>query len=267
MHFPKLAKQYPNQTALITGANSGLGLELTKYLLNDGWTIFAFDLSISNIHTIGNEQLNYYQIDITNRELYTTLLTDILSENSIDILFNNAGVGEGSLIKDYSPKKWDWIIAINLKAVITGTYLLLPHFLEKNQGMIVNMASAAGYANLPKMSPYNVTKAGVIAFSETLSHELSKSKIKVKCFTPTFFQSNIMQHSKGDQATLSSAQDVISSAKYNSQKAAKIVLQNLTNKKEVIRFPFSAKGLYFLKKWVPNLFKWGIRKFLVKYLR
>lgn len=261
--FPQISKLYPQKRAIITGAGSGLGLALTEFLLADSWTILALDLNISKLEKY--PMLFAHQIDITKRNEFEKVINQFCQmQNGVDILFNNAGVGEGSLFQNYSLENWDWIIDINLKSVIAGTYIVLPYFLSQNSGTIVNIASMAGIANLPKMSPYNVTKAAVISLSETLSHELSKTEIRVKCVTPTFFQSSVLQHSKGDTETLTSAQKVVSGSKLSSKDAALILLKNLGNKRETLRFPFSAHLFFYSRRLLPKLYKFVIRKLLVK---
>lgn len=265
LQFNKLAALYPQKRAIITGAGSGLGLELTKLLLQDDWNILGIDLNTSKLQHLQTKSLSIHELNITNRNKFKDCIHIFCEQqNGVDILFNNAGVGEGSLFQNYSLENWDWIIDINLKAVIAGTSYVLPYLLERNVGTIVNISSMAGIANLPKMSPYNVTKAAVISLSETLSHELSKSGIRVKCITPTFFQSSILQHSKGDLETLQSAKKKVSNAKLSSNKAAIFILRDLHTKQETLLFPLSAYLLFYSRKFIPNLYRFVIRKFLVK---
>ncbi len=264
MKFHQLAHKYPNKTALITGAGSGLGWAFTELLLKDDWKVIGIDLNIDRLSSLNNNKLSIHQLDITDQVAFEKLLLDIISVLQIDLLFNNAGVGEGSAFIDYELENWDWIINVNLKAHITASKTLLPHFLSNNNGLIVNISSAAGYSNLPNMSPYNVTKAGMIALSETLAHELTNTNVNVKLVTPTFFQSSIMDQSRGDQDKISSASKIINKSKLNSLDAAAIILSQLHKKSEAIRFPFSAKALYYGKQFLPRLFRWSVRKFLMK---
>jgi len=264
MKFNKLARKYPNKTAVITGAASGLGFAFTNLLIQDGWKIFAIDINTESLESIKEKNLNVHQLDITEIDSFEKLLLSFCTTNKIDLLFNNAGVGEGTSFVDYELQNWDWIININLKALIAGSKFLLPHFISNDNGMIVNIASAAGYSNLPYMSPYNVTKAGVISLSESLSHELSKTNVKVKLITPTFFKSSIMQYSKGDKRRIYSAEKVINSAKINSQQSATIILSRLHKSSNNIRFPLNANILYYVKRLSPRTFSWLVKKFLVK---
>lgn len=263
--YPELIKRYPCKRTVITGAGSGLGLELTKLLLADGWNICALDLNVKELEQMQDESLSVFQVDVTDKSSFKHILeTYYTAQSGIDILFNNAGVGEGTLFKDYTPENWDWIIDINLKALIHGTYFTLPYMLKANAGMIVNMASMAGIANLPSMSPYNVTKAGVISLSETLNHELSKTNIKVVCVEPTFFQSAIMQHSKGNQKVIDSAKKIVSTSSLTSAQAAHILLRTLHTGKDVIRFPFSSHVFFYSRRLCPFLYRKFVRSFLFK---
>lgn len=265
LQFHKLAELYPQRRAIITGAGSGLGLALTTLLLQDGWRILGVDLNTKKLQDLQTTSLFIHELNITYRNEFENCIHDFCKQhNGVDILFNNAGVGEGSLFQHYTLENWDWIIDINLKAVIAGTHYVLPYLLERNGGTIVNISSMAGIANLPKMSPYNVTKAAVISLSETLSHELSKTGVRVKCILPTFFQSSVMQHSKGDSETLQSAQKIISNAKLSSHEAAVLILKNLYTKKETLLFPLSAHLLFYSRRLIPSLYKFAIRKLLVK---
>ena len=263
--YPKLINLYPLKRVIITGAGSGLGLELVKLLLQDGWKICAIDMNTSELEIIKTPALFLHQQDITNRDYFRKIIEGFCEQHQgVDILFNNAGVGEGSFFKDYAPENWDFIININLKAVIEGTHFVLPFMLKSNTGSIVNMASMAGIANLPKMSPYNVTKAAVISLSETLTHELSKTNIRVICVMPTFFKSSIMQHSKGDSTIVASATEIVSNSRLTSKEAADIILRNLHKRKEVLRFPFSANLFFYSRRFFPALFKKAVRSFLMK---
>jgi len=265
MQFPKLNFSYPKKRAIITGAGSGLGLALTQLLVANEWHVLAIDLQCKALENLGADLVEIHAFDITNRSLFESCIVHFCTRHDgVDILFNNAGVGEGTLFQNYDLTHWDWIIDVNLKSVIAATHVVLPFLQKANAGCIVNMASMAGIANLPKMSPYNVTKAGVISLSETLSHELSKTNIHVTCVTPTFFQSSILQHSKGDQEIVDAAQKIVSASKLSSRDAAIIILNKLHANSETIRFPKHAHLFFYGRRLFPKFYKFIVRKFLMK---
>lgn len=264
LQFPKIALQHPKKRAIITGAGSGIGYAFTNFLLKDGWRICALDINVLRLQSLSCDLLSIHQIDITNKSHFKEVINEYgIKNDGIDVLFNNAGVGDGIFFKDYALENWDWIIDINLKAVIQGTHCVLPFMLKENAGTIVNMASMAGIANLPKMSPYNVTKAGVISLSETLNHELHKTNIRVVCVQPTFFQSSIMQHSKGDPTIIASAEKKVNQSDLTSEEAARIILKDLHKQKAVVRFPFSAHLFFFTRRYMSFFYKFILRRLLL----
>ena len=105
---------------------------------------------------------------------------------------NNAGVAAGGLVGEQSLDDWKWIVDINLWGVIHGCHVFAPRFRAQRSGYILNVASAAGFVSLPEMASYNVTKAGVIALSETLCGELSPCGVRVSVTCPSFFKTNLM---------------------------------------------------------------------------
>ena len=86
---------------------------------------------------------------------------------------------------------WRWIMGVNLWGVIYGCHVFAPLFRAQGRGHILNVASAAGLLAPPGMAPYNVTKAAVVALSETLAGELKTSGVGVTVLCPTFFRTNI----------------------------------------------------------------------------
>ncbi len=279
----KLSTLYPQKRAFITGAGSGLGAELAQLLLADGWTLGLTDLTFNQknetmqfydkksevsgfeekqVEDGKDKRVYWYFFDVSNAQEFQKASEDFLAKvGGVDLVFNNAGVGEGDYFEDYSLENWDWIIGVNQKGVINGCHFFVPTLKKQKSGMIINIASAAGYANLPKMSPYNVTKASVIALSESLYGELKPHSVKVIAITPTFFQSNILENSRSSSEQIKqSAKKVVSSAKMDSKEAALLILKRLPKTKRHIRFPFSASLLFYLKKWLPNLYWWAIIK-------
>lgn len=108
-----------------------------------------------------------------------------------DLLVNNAGVACAGPIGDVPLDVWRWVVDVNLWGVIHGCHAFVPRLRARGVGFVLNVSSSAGFACLPGMGPYNVTKAGVIALTETLAAELATSGITVTALCPTFFASGI----------------------------------------------------------------------------
>lgn len=191
----KLSKKYPSKRAFITGAGSGLGKELAIHLAKDGWTIGITDLKSEPIGLVaatikklgGKAQL--FVFDVSNREDFKTASQNFLADNNgIDLVVNNAGVGDGGAFHTYDLDRWDWMVGINQMGVIYGCHNFLPEMRQAKSGHIINIASAAGFAYVPRVSSYNVTKAAVNALSECLYFESKPVNVGISVVMPTFLK-------------------------------------------------------------------------------
>lgn len=109
-----------------------------------------------------------------------------------DLLVNNAGVACAGAVGEVSLEDWRWVVDVNLWGVVHGCDAFVPRLKARGAGFVLNVASSAGFACLPEMGPYNVTKAGVIALSETLAAELATCGVTVTALCPTFFTSGLL---------------------------------------------------------------------------
>jgi short-subunit dehydrogenase len=111
------------------------------------------------------------------------------------LVINNAGIGGGGAVIGEMPlADWRRIIDVNLWGVIYGCQVFVPLLRSRGSGGIINVASAASFAAAPHMAAYNVSKAGVLALSQTLAAELSGTGITVTVVCPTFVKTNIVEH-------------------------------------------------------------------------
>lgn len=257
----KLTQRFSGKRAFITGGGGGLGRALATLLARDGWTVGITDIneaalaeSAQIISTAGGKAYTY-RFDVSNRAEYEKAFNDYLSKtNGIDLLINNAGVGDGGLFGEYGLDNWEWITGINQMAVIYGSHFATPVMKKQGSGHIISIASAAGIANMPNMSMYNVTKAAVISLMESIYAELKPFGVGVSVVCPTFFRSNIMQFNKGDKDAAKIGQTIISKAKYGPDDVADIILTKAGNNTFYILHPFQAKLAWFVKRYLPNYF-------------
>ena len=114
----------------------------------------------------------------------------------VTLVINNAGVGLGGPIGEVSLEDWRWCMNVNLWGVIHGCHYFAPKLRDLGYGGIINVASAAAFGAAPEMSTYNVTKAGVLALSETLAAELAGTGVNVTALCPTVVPTNIVEDGK-----------------------------------------------------------------------
>lgn len=189
--------------AVITGAASGLGRALALELATRRAKILVADIDpVGAAETVGlvaaaGGEAHATRCDVSRSDEVAALLGEadrVLG--GVDLLVNNAGVAVGGPVGEVPLADWEWVMGINLWGVIHGCHAFVPRFREQRGGAILNVASAAGLISAPDLAPYNVTKAGVVALSETLSAELAEHGVSVTVLCPTFFRTRIAERSR-----------------------------------------------------------------------
>lgn len=268
----KLTEKHSKKRAFITGGGGGLGRALSLALAKDGWTIGITDIkadalaeSKKLIEDAGGKAYTY-QFDVSKKEDYKKAFDDYIAKvGGLDVLINNAGVGDGGLFGEYDLEHWEWITGINQMAVIYGSHFATPIMKKQRSGHIISIASAAGLANMPNMSMYSLTKAAVISLMETLYAELYGAGVNVSVVCPTFFRSNIMQYHKGDENSKKIGETIIKRAKYSPDEIADFILMQAGKNTFYILHPWQAKMVFHAKRFLPNLFlKYKAKEFAKK---
>lgn len=256
----QLSKKYPKKRAFITGAGSGLGLALCEELAKDGWTIGMSDINFEAVKASGDKVKALggtpllFQLDVADKKQYETVATDFLTETQgIDLLVNNAGVGDAGYTEEYGLENWEWILSINLMGVVNGCHYFIPAMKQQKAGYIINISSAAAFSSLPKMSAYNVGKAGVLSLSETMDGELYPYNVRVSAVMPTFFKTQVMQYSRGDADHVELSRLIFATSKMTPDQVAKTILVKSGKNKFHIILPSDAKFMYWLKRHFPKL--------------
>ncbi|HRK27301.1 MAG TPA: SDR family NAD(P)-dependent oxidoreductase [Chitinophagales bacterium] len=264
----RITAQFPYKRAFITGAASGLGRALCYELAKDRWTIGICDIDPNGLQQTADtiEQLGgkpiIFDLDVADAPDYELVAKEFLQKTGgIDLLVNNAGIaGYSGNMEDCPITDWQWIVNINLMGVVHGCHYFIPTMKQQGFGYILNIASAAGFANAPNMSGYNVTKAGVISLSETLFNELKPFGIDVSVTMTTFFQTNIMQHSKGHPDRIKRGHQLIKESNIKAKTMAQLMLKACGNKQFAQIYPFQSRFLFNLKRFTPGLFRWLVGK-------
>jgi len=119
------------------------------------------------------------RLDLSTRESIEACATAAADLAGVDVLVNNAGRFTAGLLEDQDPTAIAALLQVNLAAVIDLTQRVLPGMLARGRGAIVNNTSIVGYAHMPAVSTYAASKAGVVAFSESLRRELRGTGVEV----------------------------------------------------------------------------------------
>lgn len=231
---PKPVPRTP-QRVLVTGAASGLGLALVRRFGERGDRVLATDLADERPAALP-AAADYLRLDVRSDEDWARALGHVdAGWGGLDLLLNNAGVAAGGRIDVATMDDWNWIVDINLLGVVRGCRTFAPLFKAQRSGHIVNTASLAGLVHAPAMASYNATKAGVVALSETLTHELAPYGIAVSVVCPSFFRTDLHTSLRGaDREMEESAVALITGARRSAEQVADRVLRGIDARREVI---------------------------------
>ena len=193
--------------AAITGASSGLGRAFALALARRGWALALSDVDQQGLDETrdlcaaapgASGRFHTAIVDVRDVDAQTTWADEAEAQlGPATLVINNAGVAATGEVGVLSPELWDWVIDIDLKGVVWGCHVFVPRFRQRGAGHVINIASAAGFANAPNMGCYNVSKAGVISLSQTLAAELAGTRVGVTVACPTFFRTNIGNNTRG----------------------------------------------------------------------
>jgi len=259
--FDKLNARFPRKRAFITGAAAGLGYELAKALADDGWSLGLYDRNVERLAIVEAEFSNAgipalaYPGDVTQSDELTVAVNSFAAtHDGLDVMVNNAGVAVAGELMQVPLEDWRWALDINVMGVVHGARAALPHLQRNGSGMIINVASAAAFASAAGMVTYNVTKAAVLSFSETLAAELRSSGTQVSVVMPSFFQSDLLESFRGPQSSRRTAMELMKTSGYTATAVAKDVLNAAARRELYIVLPRTARGLWRIKRWLPRLF-------------
>ncbi|WP_374970834.1 SDR family NAD(P)-dependent oxidoreductase [Terrabacter sp. BE26] len=220
---------------LVTGGASGLGLALVRALVARGDDVLATDVHVDRPDVLP-EAAAYLPLDVRSDDAWAAALAHVRETwDGLDLLVNNAGVAAGGRIDVATLDEWRWIIDINLLGVVRGCRTFTPLLKEQRSGHIVNTASLAGLVHAPGMAAYNTVKAGVVALSETLSHELAPHHIDVSVVCPSFFRTNLGASFQGADTEMEAAgKKMVSDSKRSAEEVAAVVVRGIDARRELI---------------------------------
>jgi NAD(P)-dependent dehydrogenase (short-subunit alcohol dehydrogenase family) len=187
------------RVAVITGGASGIGLAMAERFAAEGMRLVLADIERPVLQRAG-EALSRGGAEVltvptdVSVEADVAALTAFEHFGDVHLVCNNAGVGSRGLpVAELPLEDFEWVLAVNLFGVIHGLRVFLPHLRANDVGHIVNTASISGLYHLPRMGPYNASKAAVVALSETLRFELAAegSKVGVSVLCPSWVRTNI----------------------------------------------------------------------------
>lgn len=247
--------------AVVTGAGSGIGAAIALELAARGSAVVCADIKLAGAQQtagqIGEQGGDALAVacDVRKREEIEALAgkaQDYFAARPT-LIVNNAGIGVGGLAADQlSLEDWQQTIDTNLWSVIHGCHIFVPLLrAEKNAG-VLNIASAASFSAAPTMASYNVSKAGVLALTETLHAELKGAGIHVTAVCPTFVKTAIVEQGRISNSSKDLATRAMRVTGVSAQSVARKALGGLERNELYVLPQLDARLIWHFKRHLPR---------------
>jgi len=192
-----------NRTAVITGAASGIGRGIAHALARRGCHLALVDIDEAGLARTAAEvaaaglRVSRHRADLADAAAIAVLPKEVLAAHpGVDVLINNAGVALAGTFEQVAEADFEWLFAINFWAVVRMTRAFLPLLHKSEEARLVNVSSVYGLIAPPGNTAYAASKFAVRGFSESLRHELERTKIGVSVVHPGGVATAIARHAR-----------------------------------------------------------------------
>jgi 3-oxoacyl-[acyl-carrier protein] reductase len=201
--------------AIVTGASRGIGESIARSFIAQGATVaFTYRSSeekakeLEKSLTAGGGQARGFKSDASKMEDAENLVKEVLETyGGIDIVVNNAGITDDTLLMRMSEDQWDSVINVNLKSCFNLTKSVLRTMLKARSGSIINISSVVGVQGNAGQANYAASKAGILGFTKSVALELGSRNIRCNAIAPGFIETEMT--AKLDEATVQGWRDAI----------------------------------------------------------
>ncbi|HAJ47222.1 MAG TPA: short-chain dehydrogenase [Alphaproteobacteria bacterium] len=207
--------QGPRPSIFITGAASGIGRATAKLFANRGWFIGATDVSAAGLDTLrqesGADNIWTSALDVTDKNQLETTLGAFVSAagGRLDVMFNNAGIGESGWFEDVPYGAALRVVQTNFIGVLNGAYAALPFLKTTPKSLMISTSSSSATYGMPRIAVYAATKFAVKGLTEALSAEWMRHGVRVADVLPGLIDTAILRSTpnrSGDAAARNDAE-------------------------------------------------------------
>lgn len=180
-----------NETAIVTGGGSGIGRAIATRCAEEGALTVVADVDTSagteTVERIDAEggTAEFRELDVRDRAAFDALVDDVAATHGLDVVVNNAGVGQPlTPVEETDPETFERIMAVNVEGVWNGCTAALPVLKAQASGAIVNVASLAGMIGSPRQAAYSLSKGGVLNFTRAVAAEVGGHGVRANAVCP-----------------------------------------------------------------------------------
>jgi short-subunit dehydrogenase len=192
------------ETALITGASGGIGLELARVFAEHGFDLIVVARRESELEALAERcraehevHVRVLPMDLLVPEAPAKLVQQLEADGlDVDVLVNNAGLMDVGVFADIGAGQHERLLQLNVVVVTSLTRRLLPAMIGRGRGRILNVASTSSFQPVPSMALYAASKAFVLSLSESLSEELKGTGVTVTALCPGLTKTDMYERAK-----------------------------------------------------------------------
>lgn len=187
--------------AIVTGASRGIGKEIARSFISQGATV-AFTYRSSEEQALALEKeltenggtAKGFKSDASKFEDAENLVKEVLEAfGTVDVVVNNAGITDDTLLMRMSEEQWDRVIDVNLKSCFNLTKAVLRTMLKARAGSIINISSVVGVQGNAGQANYSASKAGILGFTKSVALELGSRNIRCNAIAPGFIETEMTE--------------------------------------------------------------------------
>jgi NAD(P)-dependent dehydrogenase (short-subunit alcohol dehydrogenase family) len=176
-----MSKDFAGLTAIVTGAGSGIGLEVARKLNDQGAKVFGFDLRAGDLEEVAT----FIECDISNPESVKKAFADFASQSkTLDILINNAGIGAIGTVEQATEEDWQRVFNVNVFGTGRMSAAAMPLLKASKNAAIVNTCSLVATAGVPNRAVYGASKGAIYSLTLAMAVDGLADGIRVNCVNP-----------------------------------------------------------------------------------
>jgi len=176
-----MSKEFAGLVAIVTGAGSGIGLEVAKGLTEKGATVFGFDINQGEMGSVAT----FIKCDIADATSVNSAFAEFKKASSkLDILINNAGIGSLTTVENETDEIWHKVLNVNVIGTARVSRAAIPLLRASKSAAIVNTASIAGTDGIPNRAAYSASKGAVLSLTLAMATDHLADGIRVNAVNP-----------------------------------------------------------------------------------